>query len=132
MEKSWTKIMTCCSADRVLLQFLRLCTIYLLSHLVLTWVKPGYCWLAQQNTLIQESCESSALIGHETCRRQDFKCCSQSQRWTAVSSPLDDSFLVMAGECCLVAALALSDINLIHLTHSHPSTLSWLCLGASY
>ena len=32
--------------------------------------------------------------------------------------------------CCSVAALPFSDINLIHLTHTHPSTLSWHCLGA--
>ena len=99
-------------------------------------VKPGYCWLLQQNTSIQQSwrnCQSSVLIGYETCRRQDPQCRSQSQRWTAVSSFISVNdpakhlwHIRHINICCSVAALPLSDINLIHLTHPHTSTLSWL------
>jgi len=88
---------------------------------VLASVKPGYCWLLQQNTSIQESwrnCQLSVLIGYETRRRQDPQCRSQSQRWTAVSSFIVNDpakhlwHIRHINICSSVAALPLSDINL--------------------
>jgi len=67
-------------------------------------VKPGYSWLAQQNTSARASWRNSgthstggsgALIGCEISVSKS-ECCSQSQRWTAVYSPAelcDDSFV---------------------------------------
>jgi len=85
------------------------------------------------NITIQESwrdCKSSALIGCEICHRQDLEYCSQSQRWTAVSSFISVNdpakhLWHIRHICCSVAALPPSDINTIHLTHTHTSALSW-------
>jgi len=64
--------------------------------------------------------KESVLIGYETCRRQDPQCHSQSQRWTAVSSfiSVNDTakhlwHIRHINICCSVAAIHLSDINLI-------------------